>query len=194
MCFFFFAVVPRASGFRLRGLEVLDAITPWAGASIGIGRIGCFLAGCCFGVPTQAPWAVNYPAGSSAYWNHIAQGRIVDGAEASLPVHPLSIYLGLAGVASASVALLVRRRRPPEGVVFASFVGCMAATRLWLEPLRETRFLDAVPAQTCIDVLLLIGALGGARWSMRNAPRTPDEPRSSARTAGTERFGLVDPG
>jgi len=35
------------------------------------GRIGCFLNGCCFGKPTELPWAVRFPYGSHAYKSQI---------------------------------------------------------------------------------------------------------------------------
>jgi phosphatidylglycerol:prolipoprotein diacylglycerol transferase len=36
------------------------------------GRIGCFLNGCCFGKPTDLPWAVRFPYGSFAYRSQIS--------------------------------------------------------------------------------------------------------------------------
>ncbi|MBI1930379.1 prolipoprotein diacylglyceryl transferase [Candidatus Poribacteria bacterium] len=57
-----------------------------------IGRIGCFLGGCCFGTECSLPWAVSYPAGTFPYLLHIAQGKIPEGAKASLAVHPTQIY------------------------------------------------------------------------------------------------------
>ncbi len=35
------------------------------------GRIGCFLNGCCFGKPTELPWAVRFPYNSFAYNSQI---------------------------------------------------------------------------------------------------------------------------
>lgn len=166
-------VVPRVSGRRMSGLEVLDTIVPAAGFSMAVGRVGCFLGGCCFGIPTSVPWAVHYPAGSAAYWNHVAQARIVEGAAASLPVHPLSLYLGVLGLLAALVALAVRRAEPRPGLPFAAFVACMSAGRLWLEPMRETRFQDAVPAQTEIDLALLFATLTLGWWLRRPQPIVP---------------------
>ena len=40
--------------------------------ALAIGRIGCFLGrGCCFGKPTDLPWAVRFPYNSDAYRNQI---------------------------------------------------------------------------------------------------------------------------
>jgi phosphatidylglycerol:prolipoprotein diacylglycerol transferase len=38
---------------------------------LAFGRIGCFLNGCCFGKPTDLPWAVRFPHGSFAYQSQI---------------------------------------------------------------------------------------------------------------------------
>jgi prolipoprotein diacylglyceryltransferase len=58
----------------------LDVIFPSVILGMGIGRIGCFLAGCCFGQLCTTgsgdkvlPWAVRFPYGSPAYvdqWAH----------------------------------------------------------------------------------------------------------------------------
>ena len=44
-------------------LYLLDLMAPYLILAIAIGRIGCFLRGCCFGIPTELPWAVNYGEG-----------------------------------------------------------------------------------------------------------------------------------
>ncbi len=42
----------------------LDIIAPSAALGMAIGRIGCFLNGCCFGGVCELPWAVRFPFGS----------------------------------------------------------------------------------------------------------------------------------
>ena len=44
----------------------LDIIAPSAALGLAIGRIGCFLNGCCYGSVCDLPWAVRFPFGSSA--------------------------------------------------------------------------------------------------------------------------------
>lgn len=177
---FLLFVVPRASG-RLGGLAVLDTLVPWAGLSIAIGRFGCFFAGCCFGQPSDLPWAVVHPYGSPAYWNHVAQAFIADTVRASLPVHPFPLYLGGAAGLAALVAALVARRARAPGQGTASFVMAMTASRLALEPLRETTFLGRVPGQTEIDVLLLAIATGGALYLRSSNGAGPSRPGTPMR-------------
>lgn len=42
--------------------DVLDIAGLSLPLGISIGRIGCFLNGCCYGKPTQLPWGVSFPA------------------------------------------------------------------------------------------------------------------------------------
>ncbi len=40
-----------------------DSFAPAVAASIAIGRVGCFVGGCCFGAETDLPWAVDFGDG-----------------------------------------------------------------------------------------------------------------------------------
>jgi len=55
--------------YRLRGIPVLKTIdrqAPYLAIAHGCARIGCFLAGCCYGKPAPEGWGVVFPAGSPA--------------------------------------------------------------------------------------------------------------------------------
>ncbi len=66
--------------FAARGLELplgrlLDVSVPAIPVAHAMGRIGCFLGGCCFGKPWHGPWAVRYtdpiaPAAWPSVWRH----------------------------------------------------------------------------------------------------------------------------
>jgi phosphatidylglycerol:prolipoprotein diacylglycerol transferase len=45
----------------------LDICAPCLMLGLGIGRIGCFLSGCCYGATAHVPWAIRFPYGSDAY-------------------------------------------------------------------------------------------------------------------------------
>ena len=49
----------------------LDILAVGLMLGLAFGRIGCFLNGCCFGKPTQVPWAVRFPYNSYAYRSQI---------------------------------------------------------------------------------------------------------------------------
>ena len=56
-----------------------DIIAPGIFAGYAIGRIGCFFNGCCYGFPTDVPWAVVFHKESNP-------------AELTLPSHPAQLY------------------------------------------------------------------------------------------------------
>lgn len=43
-----------------------DLLIPEVALAQGFGRIGCFLAGCCYGTPTTAWWGITFPEGGLA--------------------------------------------------------------------------------------------------------------------------------
>lgn len=116
---------------RSRGLplwRMADAAAPSMAIGIGIGRLGCFLNGCCFGTPSHVPWAVTFPAGSySAY------------VYPTTPLHPSQLYLAFAGFAL--FFLLLRLDRGPrfDGWLFWTGVALDAALRFGID---FTRYYD----------------------------------------------------
>jgi phosphatidylglycerol:prolipoprotein diacylglycerol transferase len=51
--------------------QYLDILAIGLMAALIFGRIGCFLNGCCFGKPSDLPWAVRFPYGSDAYTSQV---------------------------------------------------------------------------------------------------------------------------
>jgi phosphatidylglycerol:prolipoprotein diacylglycerol transferase len=47
--------------YRIPGLALADLIAPSVVLGMALGRIGCFLNGCCFGDVCDLPWAVTFP-------------------------------------------------------------------------------------------------------------------------------------
>jgi len=51
--------------------QYLDILAVGLLLALGFGRIGCFLRGCCYGKPTNLPWAVRFPYASDPYRGQI---------------------------------------------------------------------------------------------------------------------------
>ena len=49
----------------------LDTLAIGLLVALMFGRIGCFLNGCCYGQPTDLPWAVRFPYGSFSYSSQV---------------------------------------------------------------------------------------------------------------------------
>jgi phosphatidylglycerol:prolipoprotein diacylglycerol transferase len=58
----------------------------------GLGRLGCFFAGCCHGRPSAtAAWGVVFPIGSPSYIEHL-ENHLIQPGQAALPVYPTQLW------------------------------------------------------------------------------------------------------
>ena len=103
--------------------EYADFIGPALLIGQGIGRIGCFFAGCCHGEACNLPWAVTFPYASPP---------------ANFPVHPTQLYETL--INFSLFFLLVKYVRPRTrqypGIIFAIYMMLAGTERFFLEFIR----------------------------------------------------------
>jgi phosphatidylglycerol:prolipoprotein diacylglycerol transferase len=64
----------------------MDVAAPCITLGLAIGRIGCFLNGCCYGAETNLPWAVQFPYGSNAYVDAFDRGEINPPPDLKVPL------------------------------------------------------------------------------------------------------------
>jgi len=88
---------------------IADIAAPGFAAGLGLGRIGCFLNGCCFGRPSQLPWAVHFPADGAA------------GLTAGCGVHPTQLYESAFGFAVFGLLWTLRNRKKFPGFSICLF-------------------------------------------------------------------------
>ncbi len=113
--------------------ELADAVIPAFPLGIFITRVGCFLNGCCFGIPTESFAGVSFPYGSLP-WSVYGHARL----------HPTQLYASAAGLYILLVLLLAGKRRHYPGFIFSLFLGLYGATRFGLE---EFRHFDHRPCE-----------------------------------------------
>jgi phosphatidylglycerol---prolipoprotein diacylglyceryl transferase len=105
---------------------------------LGFGRMGCLLAGCCFGTTCDLPWAVSFPSRSAASEEQFKDHLLTTAKSWSLPVHPTQIYESGACLAIAAVCLVwVHPRKRYDGQVFAVSIALYAVARFVLETMRR---------------------------------------------------------
>jgi phosphatidylglycerol---prolipoprotein diacylglyceryl transferase len=105
---------------------------------LGFGRMGCVLAGCCFGLPLDAPFAIVFPAHSAASEKQALLHLLPSSAHVSLPVHPTQLYESAGALALAAFLMLwLHPRKRYDGHVFLAFVAAYAALRFVLEFFRS---------------------------------------------------------
>ncbi len=78
---------------KLPVLKFADIIAPSLLIGLALGRVGCFLNGCCYGGQCDLPWAVSFPPGSPPYFDQAAKGQIA----------PYGIHFESGGTAAAIV-------------------------------------------------------------------------------------------
>ena len=160
------AAAARAVGFDPR--RAGDAVAPALGVGIVAMRFGCFLAGCCFGVTGDVPWAVTYPVGSAAHVHEITSGNpllaVLNGPSA---VHPVPLYEMAVAAAGVGLALLVMRSGAPAGAALAAFLAWYSGWRLLLQPMRA---VSAASAPVWIwTALFAVVAVAAAGWLVRES-------------------------
>jgi phosphatidylglycerol:prolipoprotein diacylglycerol transferase len=123
------AAVAVALGYlrrhRMPMWTVTDVFAPGIALGHVIGRLGCFFAGCCFGRPTDVPWAVTFH-------NEFAARNV--GTPLGIPIHPTQLY-----EAGAELLILIfllateRRGRPFPGRTFWGYMLLYGISRFAIE-------------------------------------------------------------
>jgi phosphatidylglycerol:prolipoprotein diacylglycerol transferase len=111
---------------RLPVLQGLDILALTGCVAEGVGRWGCYFSGCCFGTPTDLPWAVTFPE----------IGRRLHAGLPDVPIHPTQIYMSLNSLAILGVLVLLYRRKRFHGRIISVYVFLYAVTRFFLEFVR----------------------------------------------------------
>lgn len=161
------AAIALAFWCRRAGVPFLVALDWLAAPGLvvnAIGRIGCFLNGCCYGGACDLPWAVTvHPEGGGAAYLG----------------HPAQLYDTALSLLGAVLLLWYERRLPeplPKGRLTALFLIAYGGSRVVLELFRAgassgSSFGWSVPDGLLIAALLIVGGLVMLARS-RGAPMT----------------------
>jgi phosphatidylglycerol:prolipoprotein diacylglycerol transferase len=100
------AIIAGVLFFKLKKLPFLpyaDAIAPGVGLGIFLTRIGCFMAGCCYGAQANGAMCVSFPLSSPAgqYQHHIHAASL----------YPSQLFESVGGLIIALVILFVGTRK-----------------------------------------------------------------------------------
>jgi phosphatidylglycerol:prolipoprotein diacylglycerol transferase len=104
---------------------VTDVFAPGIALGHVIGRMGCFFAGCCFGSPTDLPWAITFHS------EYAAQNV---GTPLNVPLHPTQLYEAGAELVILLVLLATERKgRPFPGRTFWAYMFLYGVSRFIIE-------------------------------------------------------------
>jgi len=167
----------------------LDTIAPALALGVGVGRLGCFLNGCCFGDVCNLPWAVSFPEPSPPWQAHSAAHLIGPDAHWSLPVHPTQLYSTIDGLILTLLLLAYYPLRRRDGEVMALLMVTYPLTRFLIEYLRsdERVFFAGMTVSQNLSFAFLAWGLLYWYWLSRlpagryaDAAEAVDEPLASA--------------
>lgn len=154
---------------RMPMWTVTDVFAPGIALGHVVGRLGCLAAGCCFGRPTDVPWAITFRS------EYAAQNV---GTPLNVPLHPTQLYEAGAELLILIVLLATERKgRPFPGRTFWGYMFLYGISRFIIEFFRgDTRgtvgamstsqFLSIILVPLAIVMLIVL-----ARRASGPAPR-----------------------
>lgn len=108
--------------YRLRFVMMLENLMPSIPLIHGFGRLGCFCAGCCYGIPVQEPWGVVFSRSPAA--------------PGSIPLFPVQLVEAAGNFVLFAALLLAFGKRRTCGRITAVYMVCYSVMRFCLEFVR----------------------------------------------------------
>lgn len=104
-------------------LNVLDITVPGVAIAQGFGRIGCFLAGCCYGAPTHSHYGVLFPSNSLA--------------PSDIKLYPTQVYSSIFDFILGVILLWYLKKKNKDGKVAGLYLILYSIGRFLIEFLRN---------------------------------------------------------
>ncbi|MXZ75967.1 MAG: prolipoprotein diacylglyceryl transferase [Gemmatimonadetes bacterium] len=128
---------------RLSIWKACDAFAPSIALGIGVSRVGCFMNGCCFGLPTESALGVVFPAFSAAgsFYPDVA-------------LHPAQLYNAVLGFGLFGLLMWLDRKPRYDGFLFAVLLIAEPISRFFVDLFRY------------YESSMTLGSLGGMALSV----------------------------
>ncbi len=152
--------------------KTLDLMVPFLALGIGLGRVSCLMAGCCYGSPYEGPLALHFP--DHPYCE----------APAGVGLFPIQIVSMINGVALFFLLLFFLRRRRFDGQIVALFTILYGVARGLIEIYRgdAIRGLWLGGSVSTSQIIAIIAVVFGAwlYYAKRKGQSSCPSPKSSA--------------
>jgi phosphatidylglycerol:prolipoprotein diacylglycerol transferase len=131
-----------------------DLVAPAVILAQAVGRVGCTLNGCCYGLPTSLPWGIVYTDPQSyGYWASLA-------LPPGMGLHPTQIYEIIYLLIIFGVIFKLRGRFKPDGSLFLIYLSLYSLWRIGIDFLREgTPLLFGLHQAQIIGIIVLLIAI-----------------------------------
>jgi phosphatidylglycerol:prolipoprotein diacylglycerol transferase len=159
---------------RLSPWSAADAAAPALALGYAVGRIGCFLVGDDYGVPTQLPWGIAFPVGLPPTSAGALRAEFGLEIPSNMPdhqlltVHPTQLYETLICGLIWLIGVRMLRLRLVPGTTVLTVVALLLSERLLVEFLRakDDRLLASFTVAQLISGVSLVIVVG--LWSARH--------------------------
>lgn len=179
-------------------LPTVDVILPYLPLGHAVGRLGCFLNGCCYGKVSDVPWAIRFPrvpfsldeevVGGAPYLDHCENmGLSVFSDQWSLPVHPTQLY-SFAGLLClfAVMRFIYKKNSGIAGITIPAYMVLYGILRVVIEFFRgdhnPRHFNDLLSSQQIYSIIMVIAGLAILAVLLRMAKKNTakDDGKASA--------------
>jgi phosphatidylglycerol:prolipoprotein diacylglycerol transferase len=158
-------------------LPTLDVCCAAVPLGHSIGRLGCFMAGCCFGKPTDVAWAVKFTNPLAAQ---------LAGTPLGIHLHPTQLYEAVLEFLNFLFLIWLGNRQTFKGQIVGTYMILYGFERGILEffrgdPGRGLMFHDTVSLMQIVSVAMILG--GSLLWWRGLSGSLPIEPVVTAAEA-----------
>ncbi len=115
--------------YKMPWRPTLDALAVGTPLGVTFGRIGCFMAGCCFGRPSSLPWAVRFTNPESL-------------CPIQESLHPAQLYEAILSLMVFGVIFWLRKRKRFDGQILATYLMLAGLVRFTVEFFRASTLAD----------------------------------------------------
>jgi len=151
---------------HMPALATCDAFAPGLAMGHAIGRLGCFSAGCCWGVPTHHFWGVTFT-------NPLAAQLV--GTPLNQALEPTQLMESAAELGIFFLLTWLFKRKKFDGQVFGAYLFLYGIARFFIEflrgdPGRGGPYFNGLLSGTQLIAIGLV-ITGGLIWYFRPAPK-----------------------
>lgn len=132
---------------KINAIRYLDLVVPSIALAQGFGRIGCLLAGCCYGRETSGPFSITFSRSQFA--------------PNGIPLLPTQIVSSVFDFVNFFVLLILARRNPPAGRISAFYLIFYSLGRFVIEFYRGDLIRGSVGSLSTSQFISLFAALAG---------------------------------
>jgi phosphatidylglycerol:prolipoprotein diacylglycerol transferase len=147
-------------------LATADVFAPGIALGHGIGRLGCFSAGCCYGVECHLPWAVTFTDPNSQIPRELL----------NIPIHPTQLYESLAEFLIFGILFWRISKPHSQGTIISLYLMLYSTARFIVEFFRyhEQGNLFGGPLDTSQWLSLCLLLLGASYFVTSRRRATSD--------------------